>query len=94
MKICDWIQKQLFGNPRVFSFRILNPDKDIMYDDLLGPELVSGLNVYPAQELSTSHERILILESESESVTSDMILNILQRHKVEARLLSEKQKFD
>ena len=87
------MRSKTFGNPKVFSFRILNPNKNIMYDDLLGPDLVSELSVFPAQERDEEKVRVLILETDSETVTIDMILEIFRQHNVEAELIDQKQKF-
>ena len=94
MAIGTWLKSTLFGNPNVFTFRILNPDEDVMYDDLLGPELVSEISVYPAQEKAELDGRILTLETEDDSITINMIFEIFNRHKVKAELIGKRQKFE
>lgn len=69
-----------------YTFIILNPKPNIAYDDLLGPDLISELEVFPLQESETSNNHTLSVQTENLEVTSDQILSMFKRHNIEATL--------
>jgi hypothetical protein len=73
---------------KTYSFRISNPQNNVMYDDLLGPDLVGELSVFPAQERTEGVARVLVVQTSNELATPAAILEILKRHGLQAELMT------